>query len=211
MRFPKALLSGVALAMLGVVIAASDPQPEPECVKAEKWVAANRGRLPATLAAFSQFGLAYRRAIYQALPRETRLSLWHEQLAYYSQSDSLSAVQRRFVREMDDALDRVLGSPEEADFEAVNKPRAIEILGKPLARQVFANLGIGAAAQPSIVAAGSVALDGCQCNATDDWCSDSPTGLDKKCYEGGTCITPTVSGCGWWLAKPCNGWCGAAS
>jgi hypothetical protein len=210
MRLAKIALTGIPVIMFGVLIGASAPQPEPECVKAEKWVASNRGHLPATLTEFSKFELAYRKAIYHALPRETRLRLWHEQLAHYSRSDSLSATQRQFVDEMAAALDRVLGSAEEAEFEAINEPRAIQILGKPLARQVFANLGVGVPNPPSIVAPGSAALSGCECNTSDDWCSDGPTAPPRKCYAGGTCITPTESGCGWWWSQPCNGYCGAA-
>ena len=47
---------------------------DPPCVVANKWVAANKDRLPTRLAEFGRHPIVYRQAIYNALSAKTKAS-----------------------------------------------------------------------------------------------------------------------------------------
>src|SRR5258708_1707670 len=135
---------------------------ESECAAAKRWVEENAATLPSTLSEISRHRLAYRKAIFVALPRETKLSLWHEQLRYYSTSPRLTDEQRAFVAELDSQLDDIYG-PEHKAVHKVLATRARSLLGVSLAREVMANLGVGTP-ETAVVQARVTPFGDCACS-----------------------------------------------
>lgn len=79
-------------------VVASDSSLVPECVRATAWVKANHRVLPTTLEAFSRYSVAYRRAIFNALPENAKAGLWRAHLeSYLTPSSRLNRPQRDAV------------------------------------------------------------------------------------------------------------------
>ncbi len=202
------------VALMGSAVWAA-PQPKagssadvpaviPECVLAERWVEANRASLPTTLAAFSEHSMAYRRAIYDALDVEARISLWQEHVATVADQVKLPE-QRLFLQGAIPELDKyVSDAPSESELEAFGE-ETISVLGKDLTRTAFGVLGF--APEPT-TAEGDVQLPDCSCAV--GW-----SFLD--CVEGSKCkgrkwiifdvCRDLETGCGLFLEMPCNGLC----
>jgi len=178
-------------ATLGSAAPASDP---PECVVAQRWVAAHRGALPATLPALSRYSLAYRRAIYDVLPATARESLWRQQLNGVLQGDrTLTDAQRATVREMLAQLPAL--TAHQTDRAAADRLRArlTAEFGRDGYRRVFGVLGPVPERQNTTAARQPL------CNCEDD----------GDC-EGGTCGFTRCSfteGCGPFWSYTCTGFC----
>jgi hypothetical protein len=187
---------------LGLLAARAVREPDdPECVVAARWVEANRDALPTTLSEISSYTLAYRKAIFRALPRATQVDLWREQLDYYMRETHLTRVQREFLGEVRAEIGEYFG-PEKADAAKERYvARAIALLGRERTAQIFTNLGVNAPV-------GRLEAS-CSCNQSDDWCSSPITGPTVKCVPDADGCTVTQDGCGWWWCKSCNGECGA--
>ena len=206
MKLFSATIVGVPLGLFVLGATSIERVVDTPCVVAKRWVESRNGALPSDLKSFSLHTTSYRKAIYRALPREVQLKLWHEQFAYYRTAESLSPVQRAFVAEVESAIDEYFGPDRIHEFDRLYKARAVEILGKPLARQVFADLGINTPedlASVVVVPAGKLAT--CECATDSNWC-DRGTNPDVCCVRGGSCETSS-SGCGTLWCHSCNGTC----
>ena len=184
-------------ALVGVLTAASDRKPEPQCVVAERWVKEHSASLPTTLTALSKHELSYRKAIYRELPHDVQLRLWHEQFAYYRNSPALTTAQKAFIEEFEPDVDRYFSPGTIAAFDAKYTARARALLGDSLAHEVLANLGVGT---PDVTGQPGT---NCECNADpdQDWCIFHGCRVVNNCnYKD--------SGCGNGWCHPCNGCCG---
>lgn len=190
---------GLSIApLLAVMMAATGglSKPERACVVAARWVTAHSGALPQTLKDLSTYSLAYRKAIYNKLPREVQLAMWHEQLRYYSQSSQFTGDQRAFIAEADAKLDQYFGPEHRDAAKAIYEVQAQAVLGFDQAKQVFATLGVNPPAEAQNLPAD------CECSTGSDWCN--PFG--PSCASDASCNT-TDSGCGTLWCHSCNGSC----
>ncbi|MCD9196136.1 bacteriocin fulvocin C-related protein [Streptomyces albireticuli] len=192
----------VRLAGLGVVAAVLGGGPVSEASAAspaEKWVEANRARLPRDYEAFAAHEMPYRQAIFAALAPADRSRLWLEHLERYRGShQDLTAEQRGVL----DRAGVVFGR--ESTFTGMNaalhqeleslRKDAIAILGREEGRAALATLGPVPAAP----------LPGCTCSCYSDWCS--PNGC--VCCVRDCWCQPKLNGCGTAFAYLCFGTCG---
>jgi hypothetical protein len=194
-----------------VMAATSGRPPEAPCVVAKRWASENAGHFPTALGDFSRHTPSYRRAIYRALPRDAKLSLWHEQFRAYAASPALSEAQRRFVLEIDADLDTYFGPENVRQFKQRYGARAHAILGDSLSWAVLRNLGMGAPRfdTPNGKSLGN--LDTCGCNTGESYCGGGPSGPSASCNGGGCTIDDVWPSCGNLWCEDCNGKCGAAT
>ncbi len=177
------------------------PAPKPECVVAHSWVNSNSHRIPQHLAEFSSYDLAFRKAIFNALPKSAQARLWHEQLRQYGHSRRLSATQRAFVLALDRRLESLLAPDNRAELNRVSND-ARRVLGFELARQVIADLG-GPAKPIVTTVARQISQSGCGCSTDSDWCN--PEGLG--CRSDLLPCEPSETGCGTFWQYSCDGDC----
>ncbi|MCP3104283.1 bacteriocin fulvocin C-related protein [Myxococcus sp. K15C18031901] len=171
-----------------------------ECVEAEAWVRANTNQLPTTYNDFSQHSMAYRKAIFAALPPEARSALWRQHFEHYlAAHPGLDEAQTEFIQELIALAAPSLfakvatqANQKGPDFSK-QKEAAVKLFGTTEATLLLATLG------PQEKLAGNKA--NCTCNTIDDWCV-TPT----LCTRGTTC-TIVLTGCGSVWLQPCNGDC----
>ncbi len=198
----KRLLGTLAAVLLTATLGSAAPITEPpECVLAEQWVRAHADDLPTTLAGISRFSPTYRRAIHNALPRETRVALWREHMASFLAPESgLDEGQRAALREVIARLPALHAEgadpAERRALVAYLKP----IFPRALGTRIFVTLG-----EPPATPPGTAALPLCNC-----------TGLGEdegypECTGGGKCTfnlcSFTNSGCGFSGLDGCYGVC----
>ncbi|MFI2077585.1 bacteriocin fulvocin C-related protein [Streptomyces triculaminicus] len=197
-RFVRLAGLGVAAVVLGGGLVSRAWATTP----AQRWVRANRARLPREYEAFAAHEMSYRQAIFAALEPADRSHLWLEHLARYRASHpGLTAEQRRvlgraevlfgrestFAGRMTDTLHQELESLRED---------AIAALGRDEGRAALATLG------PAAVAA----LPGCTCSCFSSWCSPG----DCVCCVRECWCQPKLNGCGTGFAYMCLGTCRGA-
>jgi hypothetical protein len=199
MRIQRLWVLGIPLLVGAVSAAVTERKPEAACVVAGRWVKGHSASLPSTLADISMYTLVYRKAIFAALPRATQLSLWHEQNRYYIRSERLTEEQREFLARVDGELDQYFGPEKAAAFEKRYMARIRDLFG-PLAREVFANLGVSVP-ETNPANMRKAATDGiCNCSRQSDWCLLTGPGCQSHdCRQ--------VTGCGTFWAYTCDGCC----
>jgi hypothetical protein len=192
----KRLLGTLTAVLLTATLGSAAPITDPpECVLAEQWVRAHADDLPTTLAAISRHSPAYRRAIHNALPRETRVALWREHMGSFLAPESgLNEPQRAAVREVIARLPALHTADSDPAERRALKARLATLFPRELSARVFSQLG------PAPVAAkGTNARPLCNC-------SDG-----SECGGVGTCTnslcTFTQWGCGIGGSDGCFGVC----
>ncbi len=204
----KTLFPVIALALSAIWAV---PEPDaigvagtPECELANEWVEAHRDALPTTLGAFSEHSMIYRRAIYQALDVEDRISLWQEHIATVADQVTLPQ-QRLFLERAMPELGRYLSvTPSESGLDAFAE-EATKVLGEDLARDAFGVLGT--APEPTLEE-GDAQLPDCSCLVgSEEWnCRAGSDCRGRKWIIFDVC-EDIGSGCGpLWLFE-CNGLC----
>ncbi|UQI45851.1 bacteriocin fulvocin C-related protein [Streptomyces sp. HU2014] len=193
----------VRLAGLGVVAAVLGGGPVSEASAAspaEKWVEANRARLPREYEAFAAHEMSYRQAIFAALAPADRSRLWLDHLTWYRASrPDLTAEQRRVLDRAQVLFGRestFTGSVDATlhqELESLRKD-AVAALGQEEGRAALATLGPVPAAP----------LPGCGCSCVSDWCSSS----NCVCCVRDCWCQPKLNGCGTAFAYMCTGTCG---
>ena len=175
----------------------------PECVLATEWVEANPDALPTTLESYSTYSSAYRRAIYEALDVEARISLWKEHLA--SVAHAITSPEQRLFLQAAPLGFYLGGNASESEVRAFEK-EAIAILGEELTRAAFYSLG-----GPVPVQDGEGQFPDCSCRIPTEL-NPSP----KDCVAGSVCLAKliifdvcrdTKSGCGFLDLFACSGLC----
>jgi hypothetical protein len=112
----------------------------------DAWVAAHRDTLPRTLADLSIYPIPFRKAIVQALPRDTVAGFWREHLLTFIGSD-MSPGQNQVIGEAAESIAIIFGESEAAAAglqalnERVGRLVAEQILTRTQAMQIFATLG----------------------------------------------------------------------
>lgn len=193
-------------AMLG---AATSARPEPQCVVATRWVETHATELPRTLSAISLHNVAFRRAIYLALPKDVQIALWQEQFAAYRSMPDMTADQRVFLDSASiwftQFLQASTPSVKGDTTTGLGKfgKQAIALFGRERAAMIFANIGINTpelTAQPVPMTQG-----GCSCNnGSMNWCGST---WFVRCLAGDPPCGASQHGCGWGLYEECNGVC----
>ncbi len=185
---------------LHIGASADVPRDVPACELADQWVAANPNKLPTTLEAFVAHSIAVRRAIYDALDAETRVSLWREHLGIVIH-EATSLTQRQFLngvtRDLPNLLDPEITPP--GELEALWE-FATAILGVDFARRALLDLGRTEVAPENDRSAPQVL---CSCSVER---KDCPQGAgDASCLEGA--CAERRRGC-WILDRyKCDGLC----
>ncbi|WP_163570136.1 bacteriocin fulvocin C-related protein [Fodinicola feengrottensis] len=177
---------------------------------AQAWVAAHRHNLPAEYDEVISYSMAYRKAIYQALPASARSRLWVTQIDRYrashpsltaEQSGVLDRVRTIAATEKYFSNDRTSATPDtvvknvEADAERV--------LGRDQTRTLLATLGPAPAyarVQPH-----SPSEPDCNCSVDSPYCGPSP----NYCSPAGDVYDCHVhaADCGFLLLYYCDGTC----
>lgn len=200
----------------------------PECKVAQEWVSSHQDRLPTTLADLSGFPVSYRRAIFAALPNETKAELWRGQLQEALRG-KLTVAQRNaltqvvaFVRP-NTYRDRVRPSEDlkalvATAFSAAERDSLFYRLGperpsmtanyEALAARVALaarNWPVVAAIRKSSVASAAA----CDCNVGSWFCNGCDGTFYPMAYmcKGGGGCDIQQDGCGWGWQYPCNGRC----
>jgi hypothetical protein len=189
------MIAGISLASTG----AARPGDTPQCVVAAAWVKNHPTSLPTNLKNLSAFSSAYRRQIWVALPMETKRAIVHEQMQYYRTSPDLTNEQRAFVTEIDTVLDQYFSVDKRADFAEKYHARMIALMGKPLAKRVFATIGVGKPTERHA----KEEVD-CECATDRSWCENEPPN-SGNCANANCLSTPW--GCGDFGIWPCDGTC----
>jgi hypothetical protein len=195
------MLGTLAAVLLTATLGSAAPITEPpECVLAEQWVRAHADDLPTTLAGLSGFSMTYRRAIHNALPRETRASLWREHMESFLAPDAgLNDAQRAAVREVIARLPAFHAADSDPAERRAMARRLTTLFPRELSTRIFATLG-----EPPATAEGTAALPLCNCSGLE-----FEEGL-SECGSG-TCTfnrcSFTSSGCGAFGTEPCHGVC----
>jgi len=195
----KRLLAPLAAVLFTATLgAATRPGDPPECVVAQRWVAAHRNALPTTLPALSRQPMARRRAIYDVLPTATRASLWRQQLEGVLLSNaSLTDTQRATLGEMIAQLPTLVRHNPDRAASLALRDRLIREFGRDGYGQIFGTLGPRSAEHD----ANGVLQPSCNCELLD---------IDGECPSGRTC-SPTLcnftSGCGPFWNSTCVGFC----
>lgn len=117
---------GTYTSAVGVIAALAIPvtaDRRPECKQAADWVQAHKSALPKTLAEVAAFPTAYRHAIVNALPPETRADLWRARLTEVL-SRSLTDAQRDVVREGLEIVRPELYAPEPRKYRVPDQWKA---------------------------------------------------------------------------------------
>ena len=214
--------AGLAVAA-GVIVVGSTPAfAEMRCATVAAWAAKNKGRLPQGYDEIVAYPMAFRRAIFAALPATSKSRLWTEQLTRYQAAHDLTAEQAAVINE-----GLRLARPEQ--FARSRSPefrRSLDDLGKssvaafgrPAARALFATLGSDATlpagasrpstatvsaamSQPSAANVPAEAENSCSCSTADSWC-------DNNTYcQSGFCAIPGPDGCGLFYQYECDGLC----
>lgn len=181
----------VMLTTLGTAAPIGEP---PECMVAQQWVDAHAGELPTTLAELSRHSMAYRRAIYQALPPATREALWREQLeGYLRPRHPLSEAQQAAVRQVIAKLPALTAAtPDRAEARRM-RAHLSTLFDQQQFRELFIRLG----SEPAR-AQGESRLPSCDCID------------DPDCSWGTVCkysFCNFTIGCGFAGADECLGVC----
>ncbi|GAB3874138.1 hypothetical protein GCM10029964_015610 [Kibdelosporangium lantanae] len=164
-----------------------------------KWVRANADRLPTTYADFTTYPLAYRRAIYSALPEARRAALWSEHLnRYRAAHPGLTARQHKVI---DDAVQLVKSGVNDPAARVLGKS-AVDAFGEQEAKALVWRLG------PDDT--GVVHPNGAQVPDCDAWCATdggSGCGSGTGCFASPWHCNRTEHGCGLFWYWPCDGLC----
>lgn len=195
--------AGLAVAA-GVIMAGATPAfAEKKCATAAAWAARNKGNLPRGYDEVIAYPMAYRRAIFSALPASAKSELWTEHLTRYQAAHHLSPEQSAAIREglrlARPALFEHRDSPGARRSLDALRDSARAAFGPHAARAVFATLGPSEPRSP----AGAVPAgpdNTCSCSSADSWC-------DNNTYcQSGYCAS-TGSGCGLLYRYACDGLC----
>ncbi|WP_426747406.1 bacteriocin fulvocin C-related protein [Myxococcus faecalis] len=197
---PKSFTIALAIALGWVVLLSPKHANAQECAEAEAWVKAHAGRLPSDYEDFSRHSMAYRKAIFAALPPETQSSLWRQHFEHYLESHpKLSESQVEFIQELIELSAPSLfmkaanaTSPKGPDLTK-QKEAATKLFGPTETTLLLATLG------PQEQLAGNKA--NCECNIVEDFCPPL-----TFCTRGTSC-TVVFTGCGAVWLQPCNGDC----
>ncbi|GAB3419989.1 hypothetical protein GCM10027569_47680 [Flindersiella endophytica] len=198
--------AGIGMAA-GLVLAGNGTAFADELTTARGWVRANADRLPHRYDDVVAHPVAYRRAIFEALPADVRSRLWVEHLRRYGADyPGLSAKQAGVLDRARAVAGRVSmfepGDRSEALAQARDvRQAAIDAFGKDEARRILATLG---PADRSGVAGGvRPQVADCECSEQSDWCAP-----DFNCTDcSWNCCDESSWGCGDYYAYPCDGIC----
>ena len=184
--------AGVILASGSSALAGSDPQAEPD-----RWVEANKDKLPTDYASFSEQPIPYRRAIYRRLPVATQQKLWSDHLNQYGRAHpDLTGEQRRVLSQAAAVIaSAAFAQPHPQLTTKLDSlsTAAITAFGKAEAGAIFATLGP--------ITADKIAPQGiqCSCATASDYCGDPYRCFSANCDHTG--------GCGFLWSYTCNGLC----
>jgi hypothetical protein len=198
----KRILAPLLTVVLTATLGSASPAPEPpECVVAAAWVHAHADVLPTTLAEFSTFSMAHRRAIYSALPPNVRVSLWREHMERFLRPESpLNEAQRAALRGVIARVPELtLPDREPAEQQALIKQLAT-IFPRDLGVRLFVTLGDA----PTSSRAGDSAPT-CNCDPTAE------SSEFRTCFDGTACTMSycnrTTMGCGFFWNSVCMRFC----
>ncbi|GGP83197.1 hypothetical protein GCM10010140_10080 [Streptosporangium pseudovulgare] len=201
--------AGIAI---GIVLTGRAPALADEIGRAEKWVAANRDRLPKTYEKFSTHSITYRRAIYHELDPAVRQRLWADHIANFrsahpnltDQQQAVLAKVDAHVAELRTFTTRVREKVDPGDERLLQE--MIEAFGQDEAIAAVAILGPADKSAAETANSGDAGvLVTCECSTMYDLCY-WPTGANKVCSQLPSCSV-TYDGCGLLYKYACNGMC----
>jgi hypothetical protein len=193
----------------GLVFAGRAPAFAAVKAPAERWVAANRDRLPRTYDGISAQPVAYRRAIWAELPAPDRSTLWLAHLDRYRAdhpdltADQREVLDRAGVLAADPAIFATVPSAAARLRMEELQPAALRAFGTDEGRLAFATLGpVGpATAEPAVT------VPACTCSVESPFCvCEGRCTVCAKQGGWGLCAV-TTSGCGNFWSYPCDGRC----
>ncbi|RKT55699.1 bacteriocin fulvocin C-related protein [Saccharothrix australiensis] len=185
------------------------PEGEPTCGAAQAWVQANKERLPTDYDSIVEHSMVYRRAIFAALPAESKAQFWRNHLRQYRQDrPELSTGQHAVLDHALSLLDRedlyaapTPGADVSRELDSL-KNAAVREFGRDEARSIVATLGppeqVSPAAEPA-----DEKKPLCTCSIRDDWCTGG-----TSCRNTGQYECDAQPGCGTLGAYTCTGQCG---
>ena len=181
-----------------------------DCASITAWVAEKRDDLPASYEELARFPVAYRRAIFDALPPAAKSSLWQQHFqAYRAAHPGLTPEQKAFIQKARSLISPGLFVNHASMAESTEVDTRVSTLRSEAAMAfpeselygLLANLG---PADPADHRANNTTESvACECNKKDDWCWNRFG--NHRCRKGG-CDRQSF-GCGTFLRKSCNGLC----
>lgn len=193
--------AGLAVAA-GVIVAGATPAfAEKKCATAAAWVTKNKERLPRTYDEFIEYPMAYRRAIFAALPATAKSMLWAEQLTRYQAANQLSPEQAAVIRTgqrlLRPALYEQAGNAEaKRGLEGLTET-AVSAFGPKTGRALFGTLG---PADPAQHSSRELPDNSCTCSTASNKCDN-----DTYCQSGFCATSSWGCGDGWFYE--CDGLC----
>ena len=191
----------VVALLIGATLGAVRTEKLP-CEVAEEWVEANIPSLPRTYSEFGSLSPLYRKAVYNRLTLDERVTLWRSQFdAILAGQRELTPAQRAHIELVASRLPVYLDGA--AGRRAIKtdlvERRTEALFGKEFGRTIFATLGPSLAASVTPTNASvTIRFANCECHIGSAWSCES--------CASGDCTT-TASGCGYLLCFSCNGKC----
>lgn len=215
MQARKPLILALSISMSVLIAAAPPPRGLLPCQVAKSWVAQHPDQLPRTIKEYAGFDAAYRKAIYLALPTESKLQLWREHYESFGQTLNFSLAQQAFLDSTLHMLEGVVaanqevlpGTKADSTIRRMSR-RGEELFGVQLAAMMFSKLG-STITEATAKEGDSPRIADCNCATSEDsreacgsyenWCHVNAVG--QQCDQ-------SWFGCGWWMTSGCNGMCG---
>ena len=156
-RFLVIALSAGTMARMITLDPPRSTTGQPACVTAKNWVRAHPEALSSSYDVYSDYPIAWQKAIYAALGTPQRVALWQAHLDRVIATVHLTPTQRSFLTEAKRDVPKVLAG--DAVILHQQEARAEQILGKDLTHTAFDDLG--GLAKPA-----TAFLDKCTCSLT---------------------------------------------
>lgn len=190
------------------------------CEVASEWAATLTA--PLTYFDYTLLSQSHQRAAYARTDQNTRVLLWRQHIAVTRRAlGGLSPQQTRILDAMESDVSRFVNEELPEEVRLARQEEARQVLGDQLSKALFGSLGPvssftlpesnaeqlkrGQGARRLVDFEAPRLRADCSCSVDDDWCSGGPTQPELSCKSDG--CTATVSGCGWWFSRSCNGTC----
>lgn len=171
-----------------------------DCATIHAWVEANRAKLPVDYEAFTRYPIAYRRAIFDALPAEAKGELWRQHFRAYASTHPLSDRQAAAIARLSEQASGAFAGGTGGRGDARLRAEDREPFSPEEMANLVAHLGPEDASDAQTPASGDAVNGACECSKTDDWCTWGMTCKNSNC-------APTNSGCGTFWRQKCDGLC----
>ncbi len=172
------------------------------CEVAASWAESIEPSRYTTLETISELPVVYRRAVYNKLTVDQKITLWRSQFALAAQRGSMTPPQAAFLAAASDSLETWFGadSATRVTNDVRFRAHVFELFGHKLAFELFARLGPEDVIVASSSPAAALHEPNCICATGSDYCGGTNHCTSGKCEV-------QLSSCGTLWNHNCNGLC----